>query len=161
MTTPSHFPFPTDMRNLWTNAGKDISRWHQLVAERLIEIAAVRVWREAAEADGWIAEATYDHESIDRAFKLSRDGFVIMGLTRPSDERSLGSGSLNGWAPDAMSIKLPVIYPGMEAIAEAAKTCYNCGNHPVETFRYSFAGRCCKDCLPEMQRIHERAGWCD
>lgn len=26
-------------------------------------------------------------------------------------------------------------------------------------FRFSFAGRACAACIPEMRRVHERPGW--
>ena len=44
---------------------------------------------------------------------------------------------------------------------EAMKTCPNC--HKEVPYKdqvgYSFAGRCCKECLPGLQAIYERDGW--
>lgn len=43
----------------------------------------------------------------------------------------------------------------------ALSTCPVCGKSVPykEQFGYSFAGRCCEECLPEMKKKHEYPGW--
>lgn len=44
---------------------------------------------------------------------------------------------------------------------EAMNICPICGKETpyIEQSLFSFAGRCCKDCLPEMKRKYEQPGW--
>lgn len=125
------------------------------------DLDRVREYREAAIADGWECSPLYRTEDMDRASRLTRDGFVMHVITR--DQRGTGSKfgfdvSLAAWGLDGLSIKLPRPYPGMDAIVDASKRCHNCGG-PGGTERYSFAGRCCAACLPEMRKRHEYPGW--
>ncbi len=159
------WPFPTDMRNLWTRGpnGKSVrneARWAALELERLKEAQAAQDWFYAALADEWTAKATYPNEPTAQAFSLEKEGFHVQGLARPSTAKMLGGGSIYVWGPDKLALRCPIIYSS-EFLIKELKTCSNCNNYPVETFCYSFAGRCCKQCLPEMKRLHEKPGWCD
>lgn len=57
------------------------------------------------------------------------------------------------------------IYISLDTIITKAKVemnkCPVCGKSiPIDKQeRYSFAGRCCPDCLPEMKKQHEYPGW--
>lgn len=113
----------------------------------------VRPWRDAAIADGWIAEPTYGHEPVERAFTLTRDGFKIMGILRPDT-----LASLNAWGPDGLAINLPEQY-SWDAIAAAIQLCMACGNVSTVVHRVGFAGRVCPVCLPAQQKLHEFPGW--
>lgn len=67
---------------------------------------------------------------------------------------------VNIWGPDKLAIRPPATYD-FAAIQAAQTTCSHCKKTGVKTQRYSFAGRCCEACLPEMRRKHEGPGWCD
>jgi hypothetical protein len=127
-----------------------------------IWIERVRAFVDAAVADGWSREATYTpSESIDRASKLKRDGFVIQVIARDNPEHEGAyryEASLNGWGPDGMVIRLPNDYD-MEAIRAAVSRCSLCEKAADKTYRYSFAGRCCEACLPAAKAAHEKHGW--
>jgi hypothetical protein len=121
-------------------------------------------FRDAAVADGWSIEPTYEgSEDVSRAAKLRRDGFVMSVLTRtPTDKpyQNYYEGSVSIWAPDGMSVKTPNEY-SYEAIVAGVRTCNECGATDVETHRFSFAGRCCAKCLPAARRVAEPPGWAD
>lgn len=105
----------------------------------------------------------------------------------PADQNardvSMGNGDINVWGPDGLTIPVPLIYPGQQYFKDALVTCPHChrgpnGRYfascateaeewpahlltPVATFRYSFAGRTCKECAPALIAIHEKPGWND
>lgn len=124
-------------------------------------IDAARAWRDAAIADGWMAEAMYaPREGIASACRLTRDGFVAQVITR---ENAPGLAhrfevSVDVWGPDKLTVKPPFAYD-WPAIQAAVRTCNACGATDVDTERYAFAGRCCAACLPAMRAKHERPGW--
>lgn len=135
-----------------------------------VEFERVVRWRAAAVADGWSIAPTYPGtEPADRAARLSRDGFTIQILTRdmlawfeagkqswkPKVRYSL---SITIWGPDGLQIDPPHEYDGAAIIA-GLRHCMNCGADDVETQRFSFAGRCCAACRPEMSRLTEQPGW--
>lgn len=126
------------------------------------EFERVQTFKRACLSDGWTIAATYQHESIERAFKLTKDGFLIQGLTRTNepDKKWRYEASLSCWGPDSLAISLPDTYD-FESIKIGVRACDACDASDVDTHRYSFAGRCCAKCLPEMKRKHERPGWCD
>lgn len=131
----------------------------------LEELAVVEVWRDAAAADGWSIEPTYQTEPVDRAARLKHPkGYTGQILTRNdlTDVRAAPrvEASVYLWGPDGLAVTAPRRYD-FAKIEASAKTCANCKKTDVETVRYSFAGRCCKDCLPEMRAKHEKPGWCD
>jgi hypothetical protein len=121
---------------------------------------AVVDYREAAIADGWSCEPTYGRdESMERAAKLKRDGFVMHVISRVGTPGTFKyEAQVTIWGPDGLQINPSKVYD-WQAIQAAVKTCNSCGRVGVETKRYSFAGRCCDDCLPAMQKKHEYAGW--
>ena len=125
------------------------------------DLDAVIVFREAAHADGWDRQPLFGNEHMDSASKLTKAGFVMHTLTRTNDPKQNKykfTSNISIWGPDGLAIPAPLFY-SMEALIKATRTCPICKKDDVDTQRYSFAGRCCKDCLPEMQRIHEYPGW--
>jgi hypothetical protein len=133
----------------FTNSAEDLER--------------VRQFRDAAVADGWAIAPTYgEHESVDRAAKLHKDGFTMMILTRSpaSGPKWKYEAQVSLWGPDGMGILVPEQYD-WSAIQDAIHLCGNCKKRVEKTHRYSFAGRCCEECLPEMRKKHEYPGWCD
>lgn len=145
-----------------------MARWEEIERERDKARAVAGAWRDLAIADGWTATPLYGHEPVDHAAKITHpSGFYGHVMTRPNkrpeNERdwSLGSGEVTIWAPDRLQIRVPLVYPGIEALIAATRECFNCNAKDVDTQRYSFAGRCCAKCRPEMERRHEGPGWCD
>lgn len=130
-------------------------------------------FRRALLADGWTVEATYKSEPVESASTCKKDGFVISLLSRDwletkqhypwyknAQPKRRYECSINIWGPDSLAIEPPETYD-FAFIRRGLRTCNNCKREDVDTYRYSFAGRCCVDCLAEMQRIHEFPGWCD
>lgn len=124
----------------------------------------VRQYVSDAVADGWTIEPTYKTESADRAAHLRRDGFVMSVIARDDRDqkgrRYMFSASVSIWGPDGMAIRPPRFY-NFDEIKARVRACDHCGAKDVETVRYSFAGRCCAKCLPEMRAKYEKPGWCD
>lgn len=114
-------------------------------------------WIDAAMSDGWIAEPMYRHEPINHAARLTRQGFVASVMARPHPAQP----GVILWCPDGLQIKTPPGAYSWEAIVAGTRACNECGATDVDTFRYSFAGRCCAACLPAMRKKHEKPGWCD
>jgi len=149
---PINWPWPSNMTG----------RLHtELRAERMKgEVAAASDWRHAAEADGWEFSQTYKHEPVEHAFRVSREGFIVLGLARPGGYL-LPTGSINVWGPDSLSIDpVPIVYPGFAALKSLARRCPECGTEDVDTMRVSFANRCCANCAQELRKELERPGWC-
>lgn len=126
----------------------------------------VQKFRDNAVKDGWSIKPIYDHESVESASSLSKDGFSMLILTRTHDlnkypnVKNIYEVDVSIWGPDGLAIEVPDHYD-MQKIIDGMWFCKHCGKTDVDTFRYSFAGRCCKDCLPAMREKHERPGWCD
>ena len=109
-----------------------------------------------AAADGWQVKAIYRNDLGD--IKLSRDGFIVHAYLDPNrlDSRTP---QLSAWGPDGLAIS-PVPMPySMTRFLETLTYCSHCGAKGVETFRYSFAGRACSQCLPALKAEHEKPGW--
>lgn len=64
---------------------------------------------------------------------------------------------INLWGPDELIVE--PISPYRRPNKDDLRICAHCGQLG-ETYRYSFAGRCCKECLPEMRAQFEQEGWC-
>jgi hypothetical protein len=124
------------------------------------DIASVRAFVAAAIADGWHQTQYYDNEPVDQSCKLSRDGFKMSVLTRDMKDGSYRFwASVSAWGPDGMSIRLRSdIYNGDDFKAGLRRCCL-CAAEDVDTEIYSFAGRCCKACLPAARAQFERPGW--
>jgi hypothetical protein len=126
----------------------------------------VQKFRDDAVKDGWSIKPTYNHESVESASHLYKDGFVISILTRTNDLRlypnvnNLYEVEISIWGPDGLAIEPPREYD-MKKIIDGMRFCKYCGKTDVDTFRYSFAGRCCKECLPALREEYEQPGWCD
>ena len=128
---------------------------------------AAAAYRLAAVADGWESEPLYQNEPEEHAAKLrSAAGFVMHVIARSPDDRPehvtrrAPEGGVHVWGPDGLAVRVGRTY-SREEIDAGLTTCNNCGARAVRTFRYSFAGRACAACLPEMRRLHERRGWAD
>lgn len=130
-----------------------VTRFDQLTLEQ------VRAWRDAAIADGWDATPTYETESIDRATRLRRDGWEAQVLTRDDSPQSI-SATVHLWGPDGLAVRTGIAYD-FDKLKAGLRTCMACKATDVDTQRYSFAGRCCAACRPEMARRTEQPGWCD
>ena len=120
---------------------------------------AAAAWRDAAVADGWSVQPTYGaHEGVERAAKLTRDGFVAQVITRTKVGKWLYEASVSVWGPDGLAVAPPNAYD-WSAIVAATKRCSYCKAPDVETERVGFAGRCCAACLPAVRQCVERPGW--
>jgi hypothetical protein len=116
-------------------------------------------FKQDAIADGWQARPTYEgHESIDRVCSLQKDDWKMMVLTRTDTGKWLFEADITIWAPDGLVIVPPLEYD-WQAIQQRVNHCNACGKGNIKTHRYSFAGRCCEDCLPAMRKEHEYSGW--
>lgn len=112
-------------------------------------------WIADAEEDGWTRSRLYYTEPMYSASVLERDGFVVQAITR--DRTNF---KLSAWGPDKLQVKVPRIY-WMRDLMKALRVCDECGATDIEPHRFSFAGRCCKKCLPKMQKLYEQPGWTD
>jgi hypothetical protein len=127
---------------------------------------AADAYREAAVADGWSIRPTYDSEPVTSAASLDKEGFHMSILARINDlkrypnVKNLYDIDISIWGPDSLAVEPPKQYY-MEAIRKGLRFCGCCGKTDVDTVRYSFAGRCCKECQPNLRAIHEKPGWCD
>ena len=59
---------------------------------------------EDAVADGWEIRATYDKESIERAVSLTKNGWSMSVINKPSHR------SIHIWGPDKLAVKVPDEY---------------------------------------------------
>jgi hypothetical protein len=118
-------------------------------------------YRKAAIADGWTCEPTYgEHEPVEQAAKLTRDGFTMQIITRTKVGKWNYEASVNIWGPDGLGIEPPESYDWNQIVANLHR-CSHCHKLVLETHRYSFAGRSCAECLPKLKAKHEKPGWCD
>jgi hypothetical protein len=118
-------------------------------------------WRDDAVRDAWSIEPTYgDSESVDRAWRLSRDGFSVQGISRLYEpgRKWAAEASIHIWGPDGLAIKTPSLYDFAE-IEAGLTTCEACGAKGVKTQRVAFANRCCTACVPAQRKELERHGW--
>ncbi len=128
----------------------------------------VHKWREAAIANGWAARPTYEnHETVEEACTLEKDGWVAMLLSRPAAEVPWKPGtmrppqtSISIWGPDKLSVERVVPFD-MAQIEKNARKCAACGAEDVDTRRVAFCNRVCLDCLPSERKRLETPGWCD
>jgi hypothetical protein len=128
-------------------------------------VAMARQYRLDAIADGWLSEPLSRHEAEERWARLSRGGFVMHVIARTPQARTEHlietknyEAAVNVWGPDGLVIVPPAKYD-WAAIVASTRTCPECKATDVPTFRYTFAGRACATCLPEMKRKHETPGW--
>jgi len=118
-----------------------------------MSLAKLHLWLEEAVDDGWDLEATYQSESAYRHGKLRKADWVVSLNMRSTQE-----GAITIWAPDGLQIVPPQRY-NMQSLIDGLRTCLYCGLSDVDTERVGFAGRSCKECLPEQRRNQEYAGW--
>ena len=124
------------------------------------EYDRVVAFRMAAIADGWTLAPTYEHEPAESHATMSSDGFkahVKARIKQPGEKWKYET-EVSLWGPDGLHIPTPEVY-SMDTLVEALRVCPKCKAKDVDTVRYSFAGRCCNVCLPEMRRRHEYPGW--
>jgi hypothetical protein len=106
-----------------------------------------REFRAAAFADGWVAK-----DLLNAQYRLEKQGFVMF-----CDENQ----ALCAWGPDGLAIILDDDVYSWNHFISGLSRCNLCNAKGVTTFRYSFAGRCCLQCLPGAQKEHEFRGWTD
>lgn len=151
-------------RDRWGRATRSVRNdalWDALVAERSGFVDLCREWCAAAVADGWSIKPTYgDHEAVERAFTLERDGFKISGIARMDSGTGMPSAGIHIWGSDHLAIKPPLTYD-WEAIKRGAATCSKCGANPIETERVGFAGRYCAPCATVERPKIETPGWAE
>lgn len=125
------------------------------------KLEAANAYREKAVADGWDCSSTYGSEPVERASSLTKDGFVMIIISRDRREDTSkwnAEASISVWGPDRLGIKPPAEYDWKE-IQAGTRICNECGTKDVDTHRFSFAGRACGKCLPAAQTTHEYPGW--
>jgi len=124
------------------------------------KVVAARAFMDAAASDGWSIKPTYS-EPVECAASLERDGFSMLIIARENGgEKFKYQAQVNIWGPDRLAIAAPKEYSWAKILG-ALSHCNVCDKDGVEIHRYSFAGRCCADCLPAMRAKHERPGWCN
>lgn len=154
----------TAQGTLWIKRGHGMASrrhddlWTAKSEERLRFVELARLWCAAAIADGWHGEPTYPNELFIHAWRLTRDGYTILGLSRPGTDKFMPTASVHIWGPDGLAIKPPLEYDS-DAIIAGARTCSYCGEMDVSTHRVGFAGRACYQCLPDAKRKVETPGW--
>lgn len=145
----------------WTPSIRNDALWEAKTVERTGFVNLARQWALDAVNDGWTVRPTYgDHEPVETAFTLERDGFHISGLARPGTEKSLPIAAIHIWGPDKLAIKPPLIYD-MEVIRRGAETCSECGAYPIATECVGFAGRYCGPCAGIVRPLVETPGWAE
>ncbi|MGC9030088.1 MAG: hypothetical protein ACP5LD_10500 [Desulfomonilaceae bacterium] len=121
-----------------------------------MEKEKVREWVKSAEADGW--KTYHGLSGLLGMEEAVRGAKVVDGLGEFNFVAIIGENSEVGmWGPDGLQTVVPFPYrsPG----ADLLETCPVCGATGVKTYQYSFAGRACAKCLPEMKRKYESPGW--
>lgn len=129
-----------------------------------IDKASVLAWIDAAVADGWTREATYQTEGIERASKLTRDWYQVSVLTREPKETKWGVDraqySMSAWCPRGLALEIPHPY-SFEALKANENLCSECKQMKPKTSRVAFANRVCDDCKPSAKAKYEKHGWDD
>ncbi len=126
-------------------------------------LTAAHVYREICIQNGWTASSMYGtHESIERAAKLMKDGFVTQIISREHTklQKSKYEVSISIWGPDRLALPSPeymvfdkygtFIYD-FDRIKKCTRICNYCGTQNVETARVGFAGRACLSCQPKEE----------
>lgn len=125
--------------------GVRLHKWAYIRAHRAQFIPLAHAYREAAKADGWQCEPLYgDHEPVEQAARLMRDGFIMHVMARPHGD-TCPMPSVSIWGPDGAAIKPPLEYD-WDAIVAGARICGECGATDVDTTREAFANRVCGAC---------------
>lgn len=100
--------------------------------------------------DNWILD---EEKTKGGNIYLLKEGFTFVFYNVETERISAGL-----WGPDQLVTEIPMPY-SYEIMVSNLRKCKTCGREDIETTRYSFAGRCCHDCLPELRRVHEYPGW--
>lgn len=120
-------------------------------------------WKADAIADGWELTPTYQHESVDRACSLRRDGYHAMLLTRDPIDGHWDTNpeyTIHCWCPKGIALQVPAIY-SFAALVANQHVCGECGQVRSQTRRVGFANRVCDECYPKAKAQYEKPGWCD
>ena len=132
---------------------------HSDIAERQRYMIRVRAWVKAAVEDGWTIRPAYgEHESVDRAASLDREGFHAMAVVRePMEATKSNAGnlypyaSLNVWGPGGMCVQHTTVYDWGK-LQENLQLCQYCEKmFEGEPYRVAFADRACQTCGPKEQ----------
>ncbi len=110
---------------------------------------AVIKFRDDAVRDGWSCVPTYDnHESMERAASLEKEGFKCHILSRTKVGKWRFAAQVSLWGPDGLCITAPMEYD-WEKIKSGIKRCVYCGKEDVtDIVCVGFAGRSCPECAP-------------
>lgn len=122
------------------------------------KVLAARLFRLSALTDGWAP----DREVVDCFDRLEREGWKLFVVARENglDHRYKFTAKISIWGPDGLQVRPPALYD-WETLQLLLRRCNLCGATDVQTQRYSFAGRCCVNCLDEARRVTEKPGWDD
>lgn len=120
---------------------------------REVSAEQARAWRDAAIADGWACEPTYQTQPLESACTLSREGFAA--------SISIGKreGSVWVWGPDMLQIPDHGVEYDFERLKRNLKLCDQCGQYAERCTRVGFANRVCDDCKSGAQKRIEFPGW--
>ena len=113
-------------------------------------------WHRQPIYEGWEAKDEFGNPSPDGDWKYTKEGFSIHIYN--SAVRGNAALDLSAWGPDKLAVTVNLPY-SMDSLRHELQRCHECGAYPVETVRYSFAGRCCKQCRPELAKKYEFPGW--
>lgn len=108
--------------------------------------------------DGWECRPTYESESVERAAKLIKEGFVCQIISRTDVGRFKYSAEVTIWGPDHLQILVPKKYD-WGVIVAGLKRCMGCQSDNVNVQQVGFAGRYCDKCAPGRRKIDEFPGW--
>lgn len=124
--------------------------------------AQADAWREAAIADGWDVEPLYDCEEVERAAKLTKQGWVIFVFARTPEPghkwKTNTQCEVAAWGPDRLHVDTPDVYDP-QVLECGLRHCGRCNRDNVDVTRVGFAGRYCHDCVPEERKVQEFPGW--
>jgi len=129
--------------------------------ERPYTLQDVRAWKIAAFTDGWGVQRSYQNEPVDSACTMWRhdpDFKALLLMREKSETRTRGYFNISIWGPDGLFVR-PIFPYHMATLLDELHVCSSCGAKNITPYRYSFAGRCCADCLPKLQARYERDGW--
>lgn len=108
--------------------------------------------------DGWLIQDPHKMNPLNLE-NMTKDDFVMHVVHRKENfDMWKYMVSINIWGPDKLSIIPPGVY-NWELIKKGIDHCNLCHADPVQTQRYSFAGRCCINCIESARSTHEKPGW--
>lgn len=120
--------------------------------EKLRRWTILMLFEGSAIEDGWQGELMFPGDPD--AVKLTKDGWVIQVVRRNTESEF--HCTLAVFGPDSLQITIPSNESGpvydFDKMKENLRYCKNCESKNVDTFRYSFAGRCCAECRTSLDK---------